>query len=140
MDHKILCYKIDNKEYYLEHELFGLVTPILYTCLSDDHERIICLASDSKNGIYICAKIHTQVIVDMLANKITIREMFEKAYTLYVVESDGKNSELDTVKEMNIKYIDDDLLPTKGYYFDLEKDETDNCEFFYKLKAELIDF
>ena len=120
----------------IERELFSLTYPILFTCRSNRGKLYLCVCcqSNATGQKWMIAETTPGVIIDLLTDKITIRDSFFKYHgEKYTIEQKK-------IDDVTIYYNEDDwnietsvLLPDKGEFIEAEDDEFENEIAFYKI-------
>lgn len=106
----------------LDTILFESKYPVLFTCKNgNDIYLFICCFLNADTAKWIGTKTSYDMLIELLENKITIRNAFlgvteEKI----VIEYHGENVACNTIKSRDIQEC---LLPTAGEYMDAEDDE-----------------
>ena len=85
---------------------------------------------------WIATQVDYKTLIDLLTNKITIRDSFLKGCEIKLMVSyDGKETKYCEVKKEDIS---EDILPTDGEYMDAEIGEFDEEIEYYKNKLNAI--
>lgn len=109
----------------------------MYMILVEERKPILFVCKDKNENVYICSRYHADGIkcewlvqkttytqlIELLTDKITIRDIFTTEHeNLFVATlfAEGKNV---IVRQFSLREIDDRVLPTAGYYMDVEDDE-----------------
>lgn len=129
-----------NEKLFYDKILLETYIPILFICKNEQKELYICVCcQDNANGKkWLISKIEPSKIVDMLTNKITIREAF-------LCDSSVRASVNFTAGNIQIEYGNSDwneesvFLPKKGAYIDAEAEEYDE-EIVYYMNWKHIDY
>lgn len=110
---KQLCFIINNEKIYLESKLIEFnEIPVFYICKSIYRYYIVlCLDIDQLEYILIESSIYD--ILDMLNEKITMRELYGKVSKFFDIKCGDTPSE-DDVSEFNISQLDLSVLPLEG--------------------------
>ncbi len=117
--------------------LFESKYPILFTCKNErDLYLFICCLVTSDKAEWIGTKTTYDNLIELLENKITIREAFLNiAEDKIIIEYNGQDVNYRTEKSSKIP---NDLLPTAGEYMDAEEDEyTEEIAVFKKRNANI---
>lgn len=115
--------KIPNfKDIILDTILFENKYPVLFTCKNDeDIYLFICYLVNSEKIEWIGTRTTYDNLIDLLKNKITIRDAFlNVTNNKMMVRYDGKDVEYEFKKSSEIP---DEILPTIGEYMDAEEGE-----------------
>jgi hypothetical protein len=117
---------------YIDKILFETYLPILFTCKNDMNDIFICVCcQDNENGKkWLISETDGKVMVELLQNKLSIREAFLKNVGLKLsIFFDGQNyrEEYD-----NSDWTPDSIyLPKPDSYIDAEDDEyAEEIEYF----------
>ena len=102
--------------------LFESKYPVLFTCKNDkDIYLFICYYVNSEKIKWIGTRTTYDNLVDLLENKITIRDaLLNVTNNKIMIEYDGKAVEYELKKSSEIP---DEILPTVGEYMDAEEGE-----------------
>ena len=110
--------------------------PILFTCKNEKNHIFICVCcqADSKIKKWLVTDILPETVIDLLSNKITIRDSFLKdSIGKYTIIYDNNKEDYE-IEENNATDWDGENnfdLPTPGEYMDAEEDEfTEEIEYF----------
>ena len=106
----------------LDTILFESKYPVLFTCKNDeDIYLFICYLVNSEKIEWIGTRTTYDNLIDLLKNKITIRDAFlNVTNNKIMVRYDGKDVEYEFKKSSEIP---DEILPTIGEYMDAEEGE-----------------
>lgn len=96
--------------------------PVLFTCKNDkDIYLFICYYVNSEKIKWIGTRTTYDNLIDLLENKITIRDAFlNVTNNKIMIEYNGKAVEYELKKSSEIP---DEILPTVGEYMDVEEGE-----------------
>lgn len=121
---KNVVFKVDNKELYEDQVLLDYIYPVLFTCVDDfDNMYIsVCYDADISKTCWLLAKVKPVQVIDLLENKITIREMFE-CDDLWNICKLSHSSEKNVEKIKDYKTFDSKAFPAKGEYMDADEGE-----------------
>lgn len=130
-------------ELQIDKILFESYYPVLFTCLDKNDGMYLCVCYQANADAFkwLLAKVRSETIIDLLSNKITIRDAFLKdrgdRYSIF--RSDGQFSPpLDTDAEL-WDYKTSKALPSAGEYMDAEDGEfAEEIEYFKSKIANLI--
>ena len=145
---KNVVFKVDNKELYEDQVLLDYIYPVLFTCVDDfDNMYIsVCYDADASKTCWLLAKVKPVQVIDLLENKITIREMFE-CDDLWNICKLSHSLEKNVEKIKDYKTFDSKAFPAKGEYMDADEGEfSEEIEIFknriplsnYEIKQEKI--
>ena len=87
-------FKINNQNLYEDLILIDDIYPVLFTCV-DDFENTylsICYFADPSKILWLVTKTAPERVIDLLNNKVTIRELFESDELWAICKS--KNEEI----------------------------------------------
>ena len=98
--------------------------PILFTCTDQNDVYLFdCYSFDNTGMRWLGTKTDYSTLIDLLENKITIRDSFLAVSSVkIVIEFDGKNARCHRIPQSQIP---DSILPTAGEYMDAEDEEFD---------------
>ena len=99
--------------------------PILFACKDTENKPYICSChcSNAEKSEWIIAPTSYEQLLDLLTNVISIREIFNsKTEEVFVVTKFAGVPDK-RIKHYHIDSIDQNILPTAGYYMDAEEDE-----------------
>lgn len=107
--------------------LFESTTPLLFTCTDESENLYIstCYCSTGKQRGWIVSHTTPDKILDLLSNKITIRQLFDSRESLFVVSATQEAPSYN-VRRIPLEHVDPHILPTAGYYLDAEPGEYDS--------------
>lgn len=112
-------------ELYIDKVLFEVGYPVLFTCINDERDLFICVCcKNNENGAkWLINKTTADRIVQMLKNKITLRDIFLcEGQNRYSVNS--LDNKIDIIKNDAEDWSEDSVyLPKKNEYLDAEEDE-----------------
>lgn len=117
LNEKELCFKIENKNLYLEEILIEFeCVPILFLC-SNKEEFYLALCTDIDNLTYIVVKLFLSEVHKLLHGKIAIRKVFlnQKEYW-YISSNDNINN--DCIEKNNMNKMDLSVLPKEDVIFE----------------------
>lgn len=102
--------------------LFEGAYPILFTCKSEsDIYMFICCEFDGKNVKWIATKTDYKNLINLLRDKISIRESFlNGSNTMFAIDFNGVDV---LCKELLKSEINSNILPSAGQYMGAEKGE-----------------
>lgn len=112
-------------ELYIDKVLFEVGYPVLFTCINDRRELFVCVCcKNNEDGAkWLINKTTAGRIVQMLKNKITLRDIFLcEGQNGYSVNS--FDNKIDIIKNDAEDWGEDSIyLPKKNEYMDAEGDE-----------------
>lgn len=115
--------------------LFESYYPILFTCLNEKRELFLCVCcqANSKGKKWLLTKTTPQIVIDILENKITLRNAFlQFPEVQYTILADGNNQEIIEKDKNDWDYNSSVCLPDKGEYMEAEEGEFDDEIAYYK--------
>lgn len=123
-----------NGEYlYMEQVLIEFEGPDVFVCIDKNKKRYIVLHTDVEEDTdYIISLVTTRNLIDMLAAKITIREIFTINKECWKVKS-NENVFENIVKTVNTEDLTTKELPICGAYFTIPNEDV--REYFRKLTS-----
>ena len=112
----------DFQKVILDTILFESKYPVLFTCKNDkDIYLFICYYVNSEKIKWIGTRTTYDNLIDLLENKITIRDaFFNVTNNKIMIEYDGKEVEYESKK---FSEIPDEILLTVGEYMDAKEGE-----------------
>ncbi len=113
----------------LDKVIFESYYPILFTCKNESNGKLylcVCSQADSKQKTWFIKEVTLQTVIDLLSDKITIRDAFlinqgAKYTVIYDMNEQTRSIEEDNKEDWNAEESID--LPTAGEYLDVEDDE-----------------
>lgn len=116
---KILCFKLNNDELYLDQTLVNYNgIPIFFIC-KEKEKYYLVLCTDCKNYNYIIVIISVNDIYNLLHQKITMKKVILKQKEYWEVLSGDKIDE-DTVTLKSMNEINFNYLPQDKFYYALK--------------------
>lgn len=108
----------------VEQVLVSFDVPILFVCKNQNGKRFLALCIDDEEGNYVIAEVTTSNLMGMLNNEITMEYVFRYAvnHTLYITEYDFNEKKF-CVKHEDSFFVNEELLPEKGAYFELNNEK-----------------
>ena len=117
----------------IDQILFDAQYPIIFSMEQKEKEYLVCCpVYNSTEIVWICTEIEPTRIIDLLRDKITIRDAFAH---------ENGNKYLITLKNKSFKCelmhngFPDDYLPTQGEFMEAEDGEFDEEINYYESKA-----
>lgn len=100
-------------ELTLEHSFYLLDnSPILFVCTDDIGARYLCSCFQMDEGWVIC-RVDESTLLDLIDDKLTIREVFEKQHqSNWVVSWNGEEFHM-------VQDVAEDVFPVEGAYLEL---------------------
>lgn len=137
MDDRILCFKINDRELFLEENLVNFNDiPIFFVCKDKMGYRYTVQCIDTEELSYYIARVLDKNLVAMLEGEISISKLMVDANEKWKVES-GDTIESDSVKD--IENFEKDSLPKEDAYFTLSNPEINNFKERLKLNGIYLD-
>ena len=121
MNDKILCFKIDGNNLYLEISLIDFnEIPIFFLCRDDNGARYAVQCIDTEDLNYYVIQVSEKNILKLLNNTSTIREFITSSDKKWEIQS-RENIEDDIVKQ--IQMINEEDLVDEGVFLSLNNKE-----------------
>lgn len=126
---------------FIEKVLFAAGYPVLFTCRNASEELYLCVCcqANAEGKKWLLAETEPDIIVQMLSDKITIRDAFLKAgkKRFSIIQTcSSVRLEADSPEDWNEERSLS--LPDKGAYMEAEEDEFDEEIAFYLKKKDDI--
>ena len=101
--------------------------PILFTCIDDDNNLYICSChcANADKQEWIIVPTSPENVIELLTDKITIREIFEISGKDIYIATERDNHSAMSVKQVPISKVNEDILPSAGYYMEADPGEFD---------------
>lgn len=101
--------------------------PVLFTCVDREDNLYICSChcATSKRKEWIIAQTSPQKVIELLTDKITIREIFDSCQRKSYIATRYADKPEPVVETVKISEIPGELLPTAGFYMDSAPGEFD---------------
>lgn len=120
---------------YIDKIFFETNYPILFSCTNEKNDLFICVCCQNNGrGIkWLLTGTSEQLIIDMLENRITIREVFvfDPRIRITICLTDKYNIYENVLEDWADNSI---FLPSKGEYLDADKGEYDDEITYYKIR------
>ena len=117
----------------MDYIIFEDSYPVLFVCKSDNNQLYLCDCCDTYyEQRWLIAPVTVQVLQNMLQDKITIREVFEKADGVCCVATWSKGDINEKYELLESKDFLEEDLPEEGAYIESEEDEYE--DYIYLLK------
>lgn len=137
MDDTRRCFKINDKELFLEENLVNFNDiPIFFVCKDKVGYRYIVQCIDTEELSYYIAQVLDKNLAAMLDGKISIYELMVEANGKWEIVYGGTNGS-DSVK--NIENFEKDSLPKEDVYFTLLNPNINNFKERLKLNGSYLD-
>ena len=115
-------FKINDEYIYLDIELINFNDiPVLFICKSNKN-YYLALCFDVFDEKYIVIQVKRSLLLKMLDQKITMREIFHTVDSFWEIVY-GETPEQDLVKEKAINDIDESVLPIEGEVYEVFDDD-----------------
>lgn len=112
---------------YLDMVLVEATRPLFFTCI-DNNDRMYacsCHCADGEKCQWVVVPTTCEKMMEALTDRITIRDIFDGSdgdvflVTLYAGASEK------VVEKTDLRHLPEDILPTSGYYMEVEDGEFD---------------
>ncbi|MBV7271642.1 hypothetical protein JMF89_04060 [Clostridiaceae bacterium UIB06] len=108
----------------IEYIIFESEYPVLFTCRDTYNNLYLCLCCDIRNEQrWIISKTNSQVVIDMLSDKITLYDSLRSPYDKNYVVTWSYVEQKETVLECQFSEMDELDLPVKDEYIEAEDGE-----------------
>ena len=115
-------FKINDEYIYLDIELINFNDiPVFFICKSNKN-YYLALCFDVFDEKYIVIQVKRSLLLKMLDQKITMREIFHTVDSFWEIVY-GETPEQDLVKEKDINDIDESVLPIEGEVYEVFDDD-----------------
>ncbi|WP_455190081.1 hypothetical protein [Eubacterium ramulus] len=118
-----IIFKINNQNLYEDMILIDDIYPLLFTCVDDLENTYLCSCyfADPSKILWLVTKTDLESVIDLLINKVTIRELFESDELWAICKS--KNEEIQVKRIEDCKNFDEKAFPAEGEYMDADTGE-----------------
>lgn len=118
-----IIFKINNQNLYEDLILIDNIYPVLFTCVDDLENTYLCSCyfADPSKILWLVTKTDLESVIDLLINKVTIRELFEFDELWEICKS--KNEEIQVKRIEDCKNFDENAFPAEGEYMDADTGE-----------------
>jgi hypothetical protein len=118
-----IIFKINNQNLYEDLILIDNIYPVLFTCVDDLENTYLCSCyfADPSKILWLVTKTDLESVIDLLINKVTIRELFESDELWEICKS--KNEEIQVKRIEDCKNFDENAFPAEGEYMDADTGE-----------------
>ena len=118
-----IIFKINNQNLYGDLILIDNIYPVLFTCVDDLENTYLCSCyfADPSKILWLVTKTDLESVIDLLINKVTIRELFESDELWEICKS--KNEEIQVKRIEDCKNFDENAFPAEGEYMDADTGE-----------------
>ena len=116
-------FKINNQNLYEDLILIDDIYPVLFTCVDDLENTYLCSCyfADPSKTLWLVTKTEPERVINLLNNKMTIRELFESEKLWVICKS--KNEEIQVKRIEDCKNFDQNAFPAEGEYMDADTGE-----------------
>jgi len=112
---------------YLYYIIFEYECPILFVCKNKQEDLYLCVCYDIRDSQrWIVAPIDERSIIDLLTNRLTIRDAFavyQCKTKRVLVEWKNEYKDYYHSKKVSFEEIPDEYLPTEGEFVEAEEGE-----------------
>lgn len=118
-----IIFKINNQNLYEDLILIDNIYPVLFTCVDDLENTYLCSCyfADPSKILWLVTKTDLESVIDLLINKVKIRELFESDELWEICKS--KNEEIQVKRIEDCKNFDENAFPAEGEYMDADTGE-----------------
>lgn len=118
-----IIFKINNQNLYEDLILIDNIYPVLFTCVDDLENTYLCSCyfADPSKILWLVTKTDLESVIDLLINKVTIRELFESDELWEICKS--KNEEIQVKRIEDCKNFDENAFLAEGEYMDADTGE-----------------
>ena len=119
-----IIFKINNQNLYEDLILIDNIYPVLFTCVDDLENTYLCSCyfADPSKILWLVTKTDLESVIDLLINKVTIRELFESDELWMICKSKSKK-EIQVKQIADCKNFDKNAFPAEGEYMDADEEE-----------------
>lgn len=121
---KQVLFQINEMKLYEDLVLVENIYPVLFTCIDNFGNTYlsVCYYADGIKTCWLLAKINPEKIIDLLSNKVTIRELFESD-KLWSIRSIKGEEKMLVEKITDYRSFVPAAFPAKGEYMDADSGE-----------------
>lgn len=118
-----IIFKINNQNLYEDLILIDNIYPVLFTCVDDLANTYLCSCyfADPSKTLWLVTKTEPECVIDLLNNRVTIRELFESDELWAICKS--KNEEIQVKRIEDYKNFDEKAFPAEGEYMHADTGE-----------------
>lgn len=117
-----LFFVINQEQVFIDLELINFNDiPVFFICKSSE-KYYLALCYDLDEEKYIVIETKSTLLLDMLTQKITMRDMYKHVDSFWQIEY-GDNPEQDVVYQKQIEELDNTLLPIEGEVYEVFDDD-----------------
>ncbi len=119
-----IIFHINETKLYEDLILMEGIYPVLFTCIDDFGNTYlsVCYRADGIKTCWLLAKTNPEKIIDLLSNKVTIRELFESD-ELWSIRSIKDEENMYVEKIEDYRLFDPAAFPAEGEYLDADNGE-----------------
>lgn len=111
-------------ELRIDYMIFEFDYPVLFTCMDKFDTLYLCLCCDIRlEQRFIISKTNEERVIDLLSDKITIREAFKNEVDENYIVRYSKDQPEGIFQKVKFDEINELDLPTEGEYLNAEEDE-----------------
>lgn len=108
----------------IDYIIFEFDYPVLFTCVDNLNNLYLCVCCDIRSEQrFIISKTKEKRVIDLLSDRITIREAFENEFDENYIVKYSKEKPEGISKRVKFNKINPLDLPTEGEYLEAEDDE-----------------
>lgn len=112
---------------YLDMVLVEATRPLFFTCIDNNDKMYACSChcADGEKCQWVVVPSTCEKMIEVLTDRITIRDVFDGSggdvflVTLYAGDREK------VVEKTDLRHLPKDILPTPGYYMEVENGEFD---------------
>lgn len=117
-----LCFRIDNKDIYMEQILVEYIDIPIYFLCKAERQFYIVLCTDIEELTYLVEKISYKNVFDLLHGNMPMRDVFYQEQEYWEIIS-GEEVEKDIIVKKSVDCIDKSVLPEAGACFKVLTEE-----------------
>ena len=117
-------FRVNNQNLYEDLVFIDDNYPVLFTCVDDLENTYLstCYFADHSKTLWLVTKIEPERVINLLNNKVTIRELFESDELWMICKSKSKK-EIQVKQIADCKNFDKNAFPAEGEYMDADEEE-----------------
>ena len=117
-------FRVNNQNLYEDLVFIDDIYPVLFTCVDDLENTYLstCYFADHSKTLWLVTKIEPERVINLLNNKVTIRELFESDELWMICKSKSKK-EIQVKQIADCKNFDKNAFPAEGEYMDVDEEE-----------------
>lgn len=110
---------------YLDVVLAEARYPVLFTCLDEGGDMYVaaCFRTDAKEQAWLIAATEPGRVMDLLRNRIPIRNVFPTGGDAVYLAAKGRDMECPQVEEYRASEVSEEIFPTPGMFMDADGGE-----------------